>query len=328
MIRFGILGAARIAPTALIEPAKTNADVEVVAVAARNEVRAKQFAAKHGIPNVHTSYEALLADPNIDAIYNPLPNGLHGHWTIAAIKAGKHVLCEKPFTANATEAEQVAAVARASDRVVMEAFHYRYHAMIKRCLEIIASGELGAIKRVETEFCIPLPIDDIRWHWDLAGGSLMDTGCYAVHIARTLGGTEPRVVSAKAKLKSPNIDRLMQAELDFGNGVTGGVTTSMWSSKLLSVRARVAGANGEMNISNPVAPQYFNGIKVRTVKGERKEQVAKQPSSYACQLQAFADAVLRGGAFPSNVDDAIANMRVIDAIYTAAGLPVREPSRV
>src|SRR5690606_14272022 len=123
----GILGASRIAPTAVLKPAQQVSDVEIVAVAARDPQRAERYARKHGIPAVHTSYEALVADPTIDAIYNPLPNGLHGHWTIAALRQGKPVLCEKPFTANAEEAEAVKAVADETGLVVMEAFHWRYH---------------------------------------------------------------------------------------------------------------------------------------------------------------------------------------------------------
>ena len=148
-LRIGTLGAARITPAALCKPAARLPGAEVVAVAARDEGRAQKFAAKHGIATVHGSYEALLADRNVEAVYNPLPNGLHGKWTLAALAAGKHVLCEKPFTANAEEAEQVAAAASASGLVVMEAFHYRYHPLVTRLLEIVRD-ELGPIRRVET----------------------------------------------------------------------------------------------------------------------------------------------------------------------------------
>lgn len=199
-IRIGILGAARIAPTALIKPARRIAGVEVVAIAARDRSRAESFAQKHSIATVHDSYEALLADGDIDAVYNPLPNGLHGHWNLAAIQAGKHVLSEKPFAANAEEAKLVALAATSSSVVVMEAFHYRYHPYIERVLEIISSGELGTIRRIETKMCIPLPMrNDIRYDISLAGGALMDVGCYAIHQARTLAGSEPEVLSAKAK---------------------------------------------------------------------------------------------------------------------------------
>lgn len=143
-LRIGVLGAARIAPMALIGPAKRSAEVVVAAVAARENLRAAAFASKHGIARVHDNYEALVADPDLDAIYNPLPNSLHGRWTRAALAAGKHVLCEKPFAANAAEAREVADLAATSDRVVMEAFHYRYHPLALRIEQIIAGGELGS----------------------------------------------------------------------------------------------------------------------------------------------------------------------------------------
>src|SRR6201999_2616828 len=172
-LRIGVLGAARIAPSALINPAKDNADVVVTAVAARDGSRARAFAAKHGIPRVHESYEGLLADLDIDAVYNPLPNGLHGKWTRAALDAGKHVLCEKPFTANADEAREIADLAAKSDRVVMEAFHYRYHPLALRTEQIIASGVIGKLTRVEAALCFPLPrFSDIRYNYPLAGGAL------------------------------------------------------------------------------------------------------------------------------------------------------------
>src|SRR5690348_5372824 len=222
-LRIGVLGAARIAPAALIKPASTNPDVSVAAVAARSFERAQTFATKHGVPRAFAGYDELLADPDIDAVYNPLPNGLHGRWTRAALAAGKHVLCEKPFTANAAEAREIADLAATSDRVVMEAFHYRYHPLALRVEEIVASGELGKLQRVETALCFPLPLfSDIRYNYDLAGGATMDAGCYAVHMARTFGGGEtPKVVSASAKLRDARIDRAMTAELRFPSGHTG-----------------------------------------------------------------------------------------------------------
>jgi len=325
-LRIGILGAARIAPMAVIRPARGLAEVEVAAVAARDPSRAAAFAQRHGVPRVHDTYASLLADREIEAVYNPLPNGLHGRWTIAALEAGKHVLCEKPFAANAEEAEAVAAVARRSGLTTMEAFHYRYHGLAARMLEIIASGELGDIRRIEAWFCIPLFIQDIRWEFALAGGALMDTGCYAVHLVRTLAGAEPAVVSAQARLRSPGVDRLMQAELAFADGRTGRITASMLSSRLFSVGARVTGSDATMQVFNPVAPQHRHGLTVRAGRSVRKELVARQPSSYAAQLDAFAGAALHGRPFPTTVEDAVANMRVIDACYAAAGLPRREPS--
>jgi predicted dehydrogenase len=321
-----VLGAARIAPSALIKPAKDNAEVVVAAVAARDGSRARAFAAKHGIARVHESYEALIADPDLDAVYNPLPNGLHGKWTRAALAAGKHVLCEKPFTANAAEARQIADLAAKSDRVVMEAFHYRYHPLALRTEQIIASGELGKLERVEAALCFPLPkFSDIRYNYSLAGGAMMDAGCYAVHMARTFGGSTPEVVSAQAKLRDPQVDRAMTAELRFAEGHTGRVRCSMWSSRLLEITAHVVGDRGEVRLFNPVTPQFFHRLSIRSSDGKRVERFPRRPS-YAYQLDAFAGAVLRGEPVKTTPTDAIENMTVIDAIYRAAGLPLRQPS--
>jgi predicted dehydrogenase len=325
-VRIGILGAARIAPLALINPARGNAEVVVAAVAARDVSRAQAFAAKHGIARVHDSYEALIADPNLDAVYNPLPNGLHGRWTRAALTGGKHVLCEKPFTANAAEAREVAELAAQSDRVVMEAFHNRYHPLTLRVEQIIASGELGKLQRVEAAMCFPLPkFSDIRYNYSLAGGATMDAGCYAVHIVRTFGGGTPDVVSAQAKLRDPQVDRAMTAELRFAGGHSGRVECSMWSSRLLRLSAKVVGDDGELRVLNPVTPQFFHRLSVRSPNGKRVERFPRRPT-YAYQLDAFAASVLRGEPVITTPEDAIENMTVIDAIYRAAGLPLRKPA--
>jgi predicted dehydrogenase len=323
-VRIGILGAARIAPLALINPAKENTEVVVAAVAARDVSRARAFAAKHGIARVHDSYEALIGDPDLDAVYNPLPNGLHGRWTRVALTAGKHVLCEKPFTANAAEAREIAELAAKSDRVVMEAFHYRYHPLTLRAEQIIASGELGKLGRVEVALCMLLPkFSDIRYDYSLAGGATMDLGCYAVHMVRTFGGATPEVVSAQAKLRDPQVDRAMTAQLRFARGHTGRVRCSMWSSDLLQLSAKVIGDRGELRVLNPVAP--FRRLSVRSADGNRVERFARR-TSFAYQLDAFAAAVLRGEPVKTTPEDAIENMTVIDAIYRAAGLPLRRPA--
>jgi predicted dehydrogenase len=322
-VRIGILGAARIAPSAVIKPARNVSDAVVAAIAARDRTRADAFASKHGIPTVHDSYAALLADPDIDAIYNPLPNGLHAEWTIAALEAGKHVLCEKPFTANAQEAEAVAAVAARTGLVVMEAFHYRYHPLATRMREIVESGELGAIRRVETALCFPLPkFSDIRYQYDLAGGATMDVGTYTVHMARLLGCEEPEVVSAEAKLQSPNVDRAMRAELRFPSGHTGRITCSMWSKWILQTYARVIGDRGELHVINPTTPQLWHRMRVKSDGRTRTEKSSRRPT-YEYQLEAFCAAVLRGEPTLTPPADSIANMRVLDAIYVAAGLTPR-----
>lgn len=325
-VRIGVLGAAMIAPTAVIRPARSSTVAEVVAVAARSAERAQAFADKHGIARVHGSYEDLLADPAVDAVYNPLPNGLHGKWTLAALEAGKHVLCEKPFTANAAEAAEVARAADASGLVVMEAFHYRYHPLALRVAEIVRSGVLGPLRHVEATVAFPLPkFSDIRYDYSLAGGALMDAGCYAVHMARLLGGEEPEVKSAKALLRGPSIDRAMRASLRFPSGHTGSVRTSLWSSTVLKLSMKAIGENGTLSVLNPLGPQFFHRLSLRLKDKKSVETFGRRPT-YAYQLDAFTGAVLHGRPFPTTADDAVRNMTVIDSIYRAAGLPLRRPT--
>jgi predicted dehydrogenase len=325
-LRIGILGAATIAPVALVRPARENARTEIVAIAARDPGKARRFATRHGIPRVHESYEALLADPQVDAVYNPLPNSHHGLWTLRALAAGKHVLCEKPFTANAGEARHVAEAAREAGLVVMEAFHWRYHPLAARMLEIVASGELGELRHIEAHFCAPLiKPGDIRYRAGLAGGATMDMGCYCVSMLRALAGAEPRVVSAHAKLSSPGIDRAMEAELALPDGATGRIVCSMFSWRLLDVSLRVVGARGELHVINPLAPQYYNRLTVKSERGRRSESI-KDGTTYGHQLEAFVSAVREGRPFPTTPEDAVENMAVIDAIYRAAGLEPRSPA--
>ena len=213
------------------------------------------------------------------------------------------MLCEKPFTANAAEAEQVAAVADETPLVVMEAFHYRYHPVAEKMREIAQSGELGELRRIETSMCIPLPLPkDIRYRYDLGGGAVMDVGCYAIHMNRLVAGLEPRVVSAKAKTIKPNIDRWMRAELRYPNGLSGTMTCALLSSTLLKIGVKVTGDLGTLTVFNPTGPQMGYRMTVRTNGTKRRVKVegAKKPT-YKYQLEAFTNAVLqrRAGADPA-----------------------------
>jgi predicted dehydrogenase len=237
------------------------------------------------------------------------------------------VLCEKPFTSNAIEAQTVAEAVeldvKASGVVVMEAFHYRYHPLMTRVLDLLAAGTIGRVRHVEAELSFPLPrFNDIRYQADLAGGALMDAGCYAVHCVRQLGTGEPTVVAAQAKLRSPGVDRAMTASLRFPDGATGTVTCSMWSRRLLGVSAKAIGEQGELRVTNFAAPHVFNRITVRSGKGRFRERVLGGPT-YNYQLRAFAAAVRDGTEVLTPPSDAVANMRVIDDIYLAAGLRPR-----
>jgi len=324
VLRIGILGAARIAPMAVIRPARQLAGVEIAAVAARDPRRARAFAARQGIARVHESYADLLADPQLDAIYNPLPNSHHCEWSIRALQAGKHVLCEKPFAANADEAQQMADAASASGKRLMEAFHWRYHPLAERMRSILEAGEIGRVEHVEASLCIPLWIPgDIRFRLDLAGGATMDTGCYAISMVRFLGAGEPEVVAARARLLSPGVDRCMEADLRFPNGATGRIRCSLLSPSVLRTSATVRGTRGELRVFNPFAPHLWHRLTVRNDVSVRHERMIDRRATYTHQLAAFASAVESGTPVPTGPEDAIANMRVIDAVYQAAGLPRR-----
>jgi predicted dehydrogenase len=322
-LRIGVLGAARITPMALLRPARQVPEATIAAVAARDPARARAHAAKHGIPKVHDSYAALIADPELDAIYNPLPNSHHAEWTIRALEAGKHVLCEKPLASNADEARQMAAAAERSGRRLVEAFHWRFHPLAARMRAVIDSGVLGRLQHVEATMCIPLPLpNDIRYNLALAGGATMDTGCYTISIVRLLAGSEPTVTSAEARLARPRVDRWMRAELAFADGVSGRITCSLFSATLLKMQAVARGDQGEMRVFNPIAPHFYHRLTVRTAAGTTRERVPGD-ATYTHQLRAFVAAVRDGTPTPTDPAHAIANMEVIDAVYEKAGLGAR-----
>lgn len=329
-LRIGVLGAARIAPMALMTPAKDVKGVVISAVAARDKARAAEFAAKHNIPKVHANYAEMLADPEIDAVYNPLPNSHHKTLTIQALQAGKHVLCEKPIAANADDARAMRDAARASGTVLMEAFHWRYHPLTARVLEDIA--RLGRLKSVSTSMCVPfLKPSDIRFDFALAGGALMDTGCYAVNMARTfagVAGTRKRLLVDDASpiltAKDDRVDRAFSAQLHSEDGaVTLHVHCSLMSAKLFSMRAVIHGEHGMVDVWNPVAPQFGHLLRTK-IKGESTTTRVPGKTSYIHQLEAFRDAVVDGKDFASTAEDGVANMVVIDSLYKKAGMPLRQ----
>jgi predicted dehydrogenase len=322
-VRIGVLGAARIAPAALIRPAQAVPDVTVAAVAARDAQRAERFAARHSIPTVHPDYPALIADPELDAVYIPTPNGLHARWTLAALAAGKHVLCEKPLTSNEAQAREVADAAARTGLVAMEAFHYRYHPLMARVRQLLDERAFGAVRHVRAEMCFPLPrFSDIRYRLDLAGGAMMDAGCYAVNALRVVGG-EPEVVLAHAVLRSPGVDRAMTAALRFPGGATGELVTSLWSRHLLGLSLRVTGESGWLRVFNYLVPSLYHRLTWRAAGRTHRERVPGE-ATYTHQLRAFVAAVRGDAPILTPASDAVANMRVIDDIYRAAGLSPRE----
>jgi predicted dehydrogenase len=278
-----------------------------------------------------SSYADLVADPEVEAVYNPLPNGLHARWNLAALRAGKHVLSEKPFAANAAEAALVRDAARGSGLVLVEGFHYLFHPVTRRLHQLLASGELGQLVRVETTMIMPAPsADDPRWSLDLAGGALMDLGCYALHAQRVLApwtGGEPELVAARAGERAgrPGVDEWVDADLAFPSGAVGSARCSMDSDRF-EFSCRLVGSRAQAFAPGFVLPHLDDRVIVTTPDGERVEHLGTR-SSYAYQLEAFASAVRDGTPLPLDADDAVANMALIDRCYQAAGLPLR-PSGV
>jgi len=328
-LRIGVLGAARISGLAIVAPAAASGH-RLVAVAARNRSRAEEFAREHGVERVVGSYADLIADPEVDVVYNPLPNGLHGPWNSRALQAGKHVLSEKPSAANAEEAAAVGDAVRKAGTTFMEAFHYLFHPVTQRMLAIAESGELGRIEHVATMVAIPPPADaDPRWSLALAGGAMMDLGCYGLHAQRVMGrfaGGPPRLVSAQAGIRRElaGVDEWLNAEFAFPSGATGSARCHM-ADKEVDMTFRIVGTNGEAVAHNFVQPHLDDRLSVSTNSQSRVETLGKR-SSYTYQLEAFASAVRQGTPLPIDSDDAVSNMRLIDACYQAAGLPPRPAS--
>lgn len=323
-MRIGVLGAARITRGALIAPASRVSGVTVAAISARDPARARTAATRDGIGTVHGTYMQLLEDDSLDAVYIPLPGALHGAWTTAALAAGKHVLVEKPFAANADEAVTIAAAAAASGLIVMEAHHTSHHPFTARIADLVSSGVLGRVESAHATFCVPIPPGrDIRWSWELGGGSLMDVGCYPVRMLRDVLGIHPTVESAHASARG-GIDRLMTAQLRYGS-VNATVESSIWSRRLVSARLELRGSRARLRVRWPYHPQQGGRLLVDG-PGIRSREKAPRRSSYDYQLEAFRDAVERGGANITDAASGTATMRTIDQIYHAAGMRVRVPA--
>jgi predicted dehydrogenase len=339
MVRIGIVGTARIAARALIEPARVVQSVSVRAVAAREKDRSQAFALRYGIPEAYGSYQELLASPDIDAVYVPLPNSLHAPWTLRALDAGKHVLCEKPFTSNAAEALSVATAADGSGLVVMEAMHYRYHPLVQRMATLIRDGAIGTPSHVQawTSWPVGDPAD-IRYDHALGGGALMDGGCYAIDCLRLVGSAagagEPTVTGALADpLPDHLTDRAMATRVAFPAGLSGWFESSFTRDGEFRADVHVIGSEGHLWLRNFVLAHEGRLAVTRhgsVVSDERPADLrgaggleAVTDTTFCWQLHAFATAVLDGTPFPTSAASAVVGMGVIDDAYRAAGLPPR-----
>ena len=323
MLQFGTLGVARITPRALINPCIDEPRANVVAIAARDRARAEDYARHAHIRYVLDDYQAVIDHPKVNAIYNPLPITAHKEWTLKALAAGKPVLCEKSFAANATEAQVMADAAAAAQLTVMDAFHYRYHPVFIRAKEIYDSGVLGTIASVSAAFHIPVTdANDIRMDYATGGGVTMDIGCYPISWVRHITGEEPVEVTAHAEVGPPHVDLLLDAQMTFPSGVQASTSGDMRPDAQFRADIEVVGSAGRLKIVNPIAPQIGHAIEL-TVNGQKVIETLDRRPTYGYQLDAFIAAVEEGAAMFTGPEDAVAQMRLIDRCYEAAGLPVR-----
>ena len=292
---------------------------EILAIASRDIGRAEAAARALKIPKSYGSYEALLADPEVDAIYNPLPNHLHVPWSIKALEAGKHVLCEKPIALSSAEANQLLEAARRRPEAkVMEAFMYRFHPQWLRAKQIVLDGGIGELRMIQSFFSYyNVDPDNIRNQIDLAGGALMDVGCYSVSLSRFMFGCEPQRVFGVADFDPAfHTDRLTSGILDFGRGYS----TFTCSTQLVPFqRVNIFGTEGRVEIEIPFNAPADRPCKISLQQGgELKEIVFDACDQYAIQGDSFSQAILNDSEAPTPLEDAVANMRVIELLLESS----------
>jgi predicted dehydrogenase len=316
-LRWGILSTARIGLTKVIPAMQKSEIVDVVAIGSRSEDAARKAADRLRIPRAHGSYEALLADPDVDAVYVPVPNHLHVDWSIRALEAGKHVLCEKPLGMDTADAQRLADAAAAHPHLkVMEAFMYRLHPQWILAKRWVDEGKLGRLQTIHSHFSyFKLDPDNIRNQPEAGGGGLMDIGSYDVSLSRFLFGQEPgRVVAMVDVDPDLGIDRLVSALLDFGSGRTATFTCGTQLQAHQTVQAY--GSEGRLELEIPFnAPQDGPSKAWLATGTDVHETTFDRVDQYTLQAEAFSRAVLDDTPVPTPLSDALANMRVIDAIF-------------
>lgn len=321
-MNIGCLGAARITPAAIVHPSRVRPGATLISVAARDHDRAKSFAKEHGFARADASYDALIASRDIDLVYNALPINLHAEWTIKALKAGKHVLCEKPFAMNVKEAQDIQAAARASGKRVIEAFHYRYHPSFPQMLAWIDAGEIGMVTSVDATFNIAIDDKDgteIRHLPETGGGACMDLGCYPISWVLNVLRNRPSHIEAQAALTSRGVDEKMDAVLTYPGAVRATVSASMAKGEGFSAQLRVKGTKGEIVYINPLAPHYGGSLTLTAgakVLAPRVSRVA----TYVWQLDTILYALENNLGVPTEGDPVLLQQDVLDGIYAAAGL--------
>ncbi len=314
-VRWGVLSTAKIGTQKVLPSMQRGQYCDIAAIASRDLARAQEDATRLGIPKAYGSYEELLADPEIEAVYNPMPNHLHVPWSIKAIEAGKHVLCEKPISLTTAEGQELLDVAKRHPQIkVMEAFMYRHHPQWQRAKQIVDAGGVGELRTVHSFFSyFNDDPSNIRNMAGIGGGGLMDIGCYNISVSRFIFGAEPqRVLGIVEYDPNFNTDRLASGILDFGHGTA----TFTCSTQLTSYqRVNIYGTTGRVEVEIPFnAPQDRPCRMWHQRGGDIEEIVLETADQYTLQGDLFSQAVLNDTPVPTPLEDAVANMRVIDAV--------------
>jgi len=317
-LRWGVLSTANIGRVAVNPAIQASSNGDLVAVASRDAERARAFAEAAGIPRYHGSYEALLQDDGVDAVYIPLPNSLHREWVIAAAAHGKHILCEKPLALSAAECEQMQAAADAGGVKLMEAFMYRFHPRTERVVEAVHGGAIGTVRAIQTSFTFRLTRpDNIRLRPELGGGALMDVGCYCVNVSRTLAAAEPVQVQAWARFGESGVDVELSGAMRFASGLVSRFDCALTMERREGYE--VAGEDGFLRVpsafvSGPGACTYFE----HRGKGPPAAHVVEGADQYRRMVEHFADCALHDRPLRYPVSEAAANMRAIEALLASA----------
>ncbi len=318
-MRLGLLSTANINRAILAGAAKTDR-VDVVAVGSRDAERAEAYAAEHGLATAHSSYQALLADPDVEAVYISLPNGMHHAWTMEALAAGKHVLCEKPYTRHPGEAEEAFDAADAAGLVLAEAFMYRHHPQTAAVARLVADGAVGRLCAVKATFTFPLhDLSDVRALPELDGGALMDVGCYCVSGIRLLAG-EPEHVRGEQVTGTTGIDMAFHGTLRCADDVVGQFEASFRSPQRQSLEA--VGETGVLVVEAPWRLDLGGSVTLRR-DGETEVVEVEGADSYTRELENLADAIEGGAPALLGRADAVGQARVIDALYRSAASGTR-----
>ena len=318
-VRWGILSTAKIGVEKVIPALQQGEYCTVTTIASRDVKRAEAVAEALDIPKAYGAYEDLLADPEVDALYNPLPNHLHVPWSIKALEAGKHVLCEKPIGLTAAEARQLLDAAREHPHLkVMEAFMYRHHPQWQKARQLVAEGEIGELRTIQSFFSYHNDDpEDIRNAADMGGGGLMDIGCYLTSLARFIFDAEPERVCGMMDYDPEfETDRLTSGMLDFGRG-TATFTCSTQLARYQQVN--ILGTEGRIEIEVPFnAPPDRPSTMWHQRAGETREITLQACNQYTIQGDLFSRAVLEDADVPTPLEDAVANMKVIEALVQSA----------